>query len=90
MTYVVEVVPPEGAPFEVDEPDWGRACARARRYREHGWGAAVSTSSETVRWWRVSGGVLPPYFVKARSVDSALQRARRRDPGYCAVQAFER
>lgn len=86
--YVVEVTPPRvGEPtFEVGEPDFGSACARARRYRERGWGAAVSAATDAPRRWRVwgSGGV--PQVVLARSADCALAQVRRECPRASAVQ----
>lgn len=90
MEYVVEIVPPQaGEPvFEVREPDYGSACARARRYRERGWGAAVAGEADAPRRWRVwdPGGGMPPQAVLARSADCALAQGRREDPRACAVQ----
>lgn len=90
MAYVVEVVPPTAgeAAFEVVEYDYGGACLRARRYRERGYGAAVSSTADRPRWWRVRalGSALPPMGVCCRSLDCALAMARRVDPAYDAVQ----
>lgn len=90
MEYVVEVVPPQaGEPvFEVEEPDYGSACARARRYRDRGWCAAVAGAEDAPRRWRVwgPGSGLPPQVVLARSADCALAQGRRLQPGACAVQ----
>ena len=93
MEYVVEVVPPQaGEPvFEVKEPDYGSACARARRYRERGWRAAVAGAADAPRLWRVwdPGSGMPPQAVLARSCDCALAQGRRLQPGACAVQPLE-
>lgn len=90
MEYVVEVIPPRaGEPvFEVEEPDYGSACARARRYRERGWRAAVSGATDAPRRWRVwdPGSGTAPRAVLARSADCALAQGRRLQPGACAVQ----
>lgn len=90
MEYVVEVVPPQaGEPaFEVREPDYGSACARARRYRGRGWYAAVAGAADALRCWRVwdPGGKMVPLVVSARSADCALAQGRREDPRACAVQ----
>lgn len=90
MEYVVEVVPPQaGEPvFEVEEPDYGSACARARRYRERGWHAAVAGAADAPRRWRVwdPGSGMVPLVVLARSADCALAQGRRLQPGACAVQ----
>lgn len=90
MRYVVEVVPPRAgeAVFEVGEYDYGSACTLARRYRERGWGAAVSSASERPRWWHVRalGSALPPMSVRCRSLDCALAMARRVSREYDAVQ----
>lgn len=90
MAYVVEVVPPRaGEPvFEVEGPTWESACLRARRYRERGWGAAVSSATERPRWWRVwgVGDPLPPMDVRCRSADCALHMARRVSRLYDTVQ----
>lgn len=88
MEYVVEVTPPRaGEPvFEVEEPGYAEACARARRYRERGWRAAVAGAARAPRRWRVwdPGGEMVPLVVLARSADCALAQGRRVDP--CAVQ----
>lgn len=93
MTYVVEVVPPRAgeAVFEVEEPDYASACLRARRYRERGWRAAVSSATERPRWWHVwaPGGALPPMDVRCRSLDCALAMARRVHRLYDAAQPIE-
>lgn len=93
MEYVVEVIPPQaGEPtFEVEEPDYGSACARARRYRERGWGAAVAGAADAPCRWRVwaPGSGVPPQAVLARSADCALAQGRRLQPGACAVQPLE-
>lgn len=90
MEYVVEVVPPQaGEPvFEVKEPDYGSACARARRYRGRGWRAAVAGAADAPRRWRVwdPGSGMVPLAVLARSADCALAQGRREDPRACAVQ----
>lgn len=90
MGYVVEVVPPQaGEPtFEVEEPDYGGACARARRYRDRGWCAAVAGAADAPRRWRVwdPGSGMAPQVVLARSADCALAQGRREDPRACAVQ----
>lgn len=39
--------------------------------------------------WEVIGPGLPPVRVHADSFDRALQRARLRDPGYCAGYVVE-
>lgn len=76
MEYVVEVVPPQaGEPvFEIREPGYAEACARARRYRERGWDPGSGT---------------PHQVVLARSCDCALHQGRRLQPGACAVQPLE-
>ena len=93
MTYVVEVVPPQpGEPtFEVREADYASACLRARRYRERGWGAAVSFATERLRWWHVwaLGSALPPMDVRCRSLDCALAMARRVHRLYDSAQPIE-
>lgn len=91
LAYVVEVVPPMvgDAVFEVEEPTWEGACLRARRYRQRGWGAAVSASRERPRWWHVWGTALPGMGVRARSTDCALAQARRVSRGYDAVRPIE-
>lgn len=90
MEYVVEVTPPQaGEPvFEIREPGYAEACARARRYRERGWRAAVSDETHAPRRWRVwdPGSGMPPQVVLARSADCALAQGRRLQPGACAVQ----
>lgn len=90
MAYVVEVIPPVAgeAVFEVEEPGYAEACCRARRYRERGWGAAVSSASERPRWWHVRalGSALPPMSVRCRSLDCALAMARRVSREYDTVQ----
>lgn len=93
MEYVVEVVPPQagGPVFEIREPGYAEACARARRYRERGWRAAVSAATDALRRWRVwdPGGGLPPMEFGARTADCALHQGRRLQPGACAVQPLE-
>lgn len=93
MEYVVEVVPPQaGEPvFEIREPGYSEACARARRYRERGWRAAVAGAADVPRRWRVwdPGSGTPPQVVLARSCDCALAQGRRLQPGACAVQPLE-
>lgn len=93
MAYVVEVIPPVAgeAVFEVKEPDYASACLRARRYRERGWGAAVSSATERPRWWRVwrVGDPLPPMSARCRSADCALHMARRVSRMYDTVQPIE-
>lgn len=93
MEYVVEVIPPQaGEPvFEVEEPDYGSACARARRYRERGWCAAVAGAADAPCRWRVwdPGNGMPPMEFVARSCDCALAQGRRLQPGACAVQPVE-
>lgn len=93
MQYVVEVVPPMvgEAVFEVEEPDWGSACLRARRYRERGYGAAVSSATERPRWWHVwaLGSALPPMDVRCRSLDCAMAMARRVHRLYDTAQPLE-
>lgn len=90
MEYVVGVIPPQaGEPvFEVREPGFAEACARARRYRERGWRAAVSGATDAMRRWRVwdPGSGMVPLVVLARSADCALAQGRREDPRACAVQ----
>lgn len=84
MEYVVEVTPPQaGEPaFEIREPGYAEACARARRYRERGWRAAVSDETHVPRRWRVwdPGSGMPPQVVLARSADCALAQGRRLQP----------
>lgn len=69
-------------------PGYAEACARARRYRERGWRAAVSAETDAPRRWRVwdPGSGTPPQEVLARSCDCALAQGRRLQPGACAVQ----
>ena len=90
MEYVVEVVPPQaGEPvFEIREPGYAEACARARRYRERGWRAAVAGAADAPRRWRVwdPGSGMSPQVVLARSADCALAQVRSEDPRVCAVQ----
>lgn len=93
MAYVVEVVPPKAgeAIFEVEEPTFEGACTRARRYRERGWGAAVSSAQGRPRWWRVwaLGIDLPSMEVRCRSADCALHMTRRVSRMYDTVQPIE-
>lgn len=93
MAYVVEVIPPVAgeAIFEVVEPTFECACERARYYRERGYGAAVSSTTERPRWWhvRASGDVLPPMDVRCRSLDCALAMVRRVHRLYDEAQPIE-
>lgn len=93
MAYVVEVIPPKAgeAIFEVEEPTFEDACERARRYRQRGYGAAISYATDRPRWWRVwSLGIdLPPMEMRCRSMGCAMAMARRVSRDYVAAQPIE-
>ena len=92
--WIIAVAPPAryGAPFDIPEWAYGRACQTARRYRQRGWQACVVPGNEVRVPWFVRGFArgrwerLDELQVMARSSDEALMLARLKDEGYDETQ----